>query len=91
VDVDPGGDGVEAFAAMYVREIDGVQVQKDELFQVYSRWIEAHDIDGTNQVWFGRKLAYTIDQESDRVRKDGENVNTYVGIDLTENGYEILE
>jgi len=76
---------------MYVREVDGAQVPKDELFQVYSCWIEAHDIDGTNQVWFGRKLANTIDYESDRVREDGEKVNIYIGIDLTEDGYEILK
>ncbi len=90
VEIDPSGDGVEAFAAMYVREVDGAQIPKDDLFQMYSNWTDIQDIDGTNQVWFGRKLANVVDYESGRVRTDDNLVTVYSGIDLTTESHKLL-
>lgn len=91
VQIEPDSDGIEAFAAMYIREADGVQIPKEELFQAYSRWTDQHDIDGTNASWFGRKLANVVEYEDDRIR-DGDNlVTVYTGIDLTGDGSKLLE
>jgi len=37
VEIDPSGDGIEAFAAMYIREAEGAQVPKETLFQARTR------------------------------------------------------
>ncbi|WP_226043166.1 TraM recognition domain-containing protein [Natrinema sp. DC36] len=91
MDIDPNSDGVEAFAAMYVKEVDGAQVPKNELFGAYSNWADFHDLDGTNMVWFGRKLANAVDYDSDRVRDGDDKVNVYIGIDLTAEGNRLLD
>ncbi len=91
VQIEPESDGIEAFAAMYIREADGVQIPKEKLFQAYSRWTDQQDIDGTNASWFGRKLANVVEYEDDRIR-DGDNlVTVYTGIDLTSDGSKLLE
>ncbi len=91
VDIDPDGDGVEAFTAMYVRQADGVKVPQEDVFQAYSKWTDQHDIDGTNKGWFTRKLRDTVDFDSDRSRVDGERVQFYIGLTLTEKGNRLLE
>ncbi|WP_175416507.1 TraM recognition domain-containing protein [Natrinema versiforme] len=91
VEVDPDGDGIEAFAAMYIREADGAQIPKAALFQAYSRWTDQHDIDGTNASWFGRKLSNVVDYEDTRVRDGDDLVTVYAGINLTRDGSEFLE
>ncbi|AGB33811.1 hypothetical protein Natpe_4089 (plasmid) [Natrinema pellirubrum DSM 15624] len=90
--IDPSGDGIEAFAAMYIREADGAQVPKETLFQAYSAWTDQHDIDGLNAVWFSRKLGNVVEYESGRVRKNGDDlVTVYTGIDLTPGGSQLLD
>ncbi|NEU59139.1 type IV secretion system DNA-binding domain-containing protein [Halorussus sp. MSC15.2] len=91
MDVDPSGDGVEAFTAMYVRRVDEARVPQDELFQAYSEWTDQHDIDGTTKGWFTRKLQNVIEFDTDRSRVDGERVQFYVGITLTQEGQTLLE
>ncbi|GAB7011420.1 type IV secretion system DNA-binding domain-containing protein [Halorubrum trueperi] len=91
VEIEPDSDGIEAFAAMYIRETDGAQVPKATLFEAYSRWTEQHDIDGTNASWFGRKLANVVEYEDDRVRDGDDLVTVYTGIDLTTDGSQLLE
>jgi hypothetical protein len=92
VEIDPSGDGIEAFAAMYIREAEGAQVPKETLFQAYSAWTDQHDIDGTNSVWFSRKLGNAVEYESGRVREDGdERVTIYTGITLTPEGSQLLD
>ncbi len=91
MDIDPDGDGVEAFTAMYIKELDGAQVPKNDLFRAYSNWIDLHELDGTNTVWFGRKLANAVDYDSDRVRDGDDKVNVYTGIDLTAEGNRLLD
>jgi hypothetical protein len=90
VDIDPSG-GVEAFTAMYVRQVDEAKVPQDELFQVYSNWTDQHDIDGTNKGWFTRKLRNVIEFDTDRSRVDGKRVQFYVGITLTQEAETPLE
>ncbi|SFT09269.1 type IV secretory system conjugative DNA transfer family protein [Halostagnicola kamekurae] len=91
IEIDPNGDSVEAFAAMYVEETAGAQVPKNDLYQAYSNWVDLHDLDGTNMVWFGRKLATAVDYDSDRVRDGDDKVNVYIGIDLTSEGTNLLD
>jgi hypothetical protein len=91
VEIEPDSDGIEAFAAMYIREADGAQVPKATLFQAYSKWTDQHDIDGTNASWFGRKLSNVIEYEDDRVRDGDDLVTVYSGIDLTTDGLQLLE
>jgi len=91
VDIDPNGDGVETFTAMYVRQADGVKVPQEDVFQAYSMWTDQHDIDGTNKGWFTRKLRDAVDFDSDRSRVDGERVQFYIGLTLTEEGNRLLE
>jgi hypothetical protein len=91
VDIDPSGDGVEAFTAMYVRQSDGVKVPQEDVFQAYSMWTDQHDVDGTNKGWFTRKLRDAVDFDSDRSRVDGERVQFYIGLTLTEEGTRLLE
>lgn len=91
VEIEPDSDGIEAFAAMYIRETDGAQVPKATLFEAYSRWTDQHDIDGTNASWFGRKLAKVVEYEDDRVRDGDDLVTVYTGIDLTTDGSQLLE
>jgi len=91
VEIDPSGDGIEAFAAMYIREAEGAQVPKETLFQAYSAWTDQHDIEGTNASWFGRKLANVVEYENDRVRDGDDLVTVYTGVDLTPAGSQFLE
>lgn len=91
VEIEPDSDGIEAFAAMYIRETDGAQIPKATLFEAYSRWTVQHDIDGTNASWFGRKLANVVEYEDDRVRDGDDLVTVYTGIDLTADGSQLLE
>jgi len=91
VEIDPSGDGIEAFAAMYIREAEGAQVPKETLFQAYSAWTDQHDIEGTNASWFGRKLANVVEHENDRVRDGDDLVTVYTGVDLTPAGSQFLE
>ncbi|ELY68284.1 hypothetical protein C488_21192 [Natrinema pellirubrum DSM 15624] len=91
VEIDPSGDGIEAFAAMYIREAEGAQVPKETLFQAYSAWTDQHGIDGTNASWFGRKLANVVEYENDRVRDGDDLVTVYSGVDLTPDGSKFLE
>jgi len=91
VQIEPDSDGIEAFAAMYIRETDGTQIPKATLFQAYSRWTDQQDIDGTNASWFGRKLANVVEYEDDRIRDGDDLVTVYSGIDLTRDGSELLE
>ena len=91
VDIDPNGDGVEAFTAMYVRQADGVKVPQKDVFQAYSKWTDQHDIDGTNKKWFTRKLRDVVDFDNDRSRVDGERVQFYIGFTLTEAGNRLLD
>jgi hypothetical protein len=91
VEIDPSGDGIEAFAAMYIREAEGAQVPKETLFQAYSVWTDLHDIDGTNASWFGRKLTNVVEYENDRVRDGDDLVTVYTGVDLTPEGSKFIE
>jgi len=91
VEIDPSDDGIEAFAAMYIREAEGAQVPKTMLFQAYASWTDKHDIDGTNASWFGRKLANVVEYENDRVRDGADLVTVYTGVDLTPAGSQFLE
>ncbi|WP_317176175.1 type IV secretory system conjugative DNA transfer family protein [Halomontanus rarus] len=91
VDIDPSGDGVEAFTAMYVRQADGVKVPQEDVFQAYSNWADQHDIDGTNKGWFTRKLRNVISLDTDRSRVDGDRVQFYIGLTLTEEGRRLLD
>jgi hypothetical protein len=91
VEIDPSGDGIEAFVAMYIREAEGAQVPKETLFQAYSAWTDQHDIEGTNASWFGRKLANVVEYENDRVRDGDDLVTVYSGVDLTPEGSKFLE
>ncbi|UPV77243.1 type IV secretion system DNA-binding domain-containing protein (plasmid) [Halorussus limi] len=90
VEIDPSEDGVEAFTAMYVRQVDEARVPQDDLFQAYSNWTDQHDIDGTNKGWFTRKLRNVIEFDTDRSRVDGERVQFYVGITLTQEAETLL-
>jgi len=91
VEIKPDSDGIEAFAAMYIRETDGAQVPKATLLEAYSTWTDQHGIDGTNASWFGRKLANVVEYEDDRVRDGDDLVTVYTGIDLTTDGSQLLE
>jgi hypothetical protein len=91
VEIDPSDDGIEAFAAMYIREAEGAQVPKQTLFQTYLAWTDRHDIDGTNSVWFSRKLGEVVEYESGRVRDGDDLVTVYTGIDLTIEGSQLLD
>ena len=92
VEVDPDSDGIEAFATMHIREAEGAQVPKETLFQAYSAWTDQHDIDGTNSVWFSRKLGNVVEYESGRVRENGDElVTVYTDIDLTPEGSQLLK
>ncbi|MFB1066249.1 TraM recognition domain-containing protein [Natrinema sp. H-ect4] len=91
MDIDPDGDGVEAFTAMYVRQADGAKVPQDDLFQAYATWTDQYDIDGTTKGWFTRKLRNVVNLETDRSRVDGDRVQFYVGLSLTEEGQTLLE
>ncbi|ELY73532.1 type IV secretory system conjugative DNA transfer family protein [Natrinema pallidum] len=91
MDIDPDGDGVEAFTAMYVRQADGAKVPQDDLFQAYATWTDQHDIDGTTKGWFTRKLRNVVDLDTDRSRVDGDRVQFYLGLTLTQEGYTLLD
>ena len=54
-------------------------------------WAERHDLDYTNDVWFGRKLSGHLEIGSDRRRKDGERITVHTGIELTDAGSRLLE
>ncbi len=91
MDIDPDGDGVEAFTAMYVRQADGAKVPQDDLFQAYATWTEQHDLDGTTKGWFTRKLRNVVNLDTDRSRVDGDRVQFYIGLTLTEEGKTLLD
>lgn len=91
MDIDPDGDGVEAFTAMYVRQADGAKVPQDDLFQAYATWTDQHDIDGTTKGWFTRKLRNVVNLDTDRSRVDGDRVQFYIGLTLTEEGQTLLD
>ncbi|WP_254525986.1 type IV secretory system conjugative DNA transfer family protein [Natrinema caseinilyticum] len=91
VDVDPDGDGVEAFTAMYVRQVEGAKVPQEEVFQAYATWTDQQNIDGTTKGWFTRKLRNVVDLETDRSRVDGERVQFYIGLTLTQEGNALLD
>ncbi len=91
VDIDPDGDGVEAFTAMYVRQVEGAKVPQDDLFQAYATWTDQQNIDGTTKGWFTRKLRNVVDLETDRSRVDGERVQFYIGLTLTQEGNALLD
>ncbi|WP_242611689.1 type IV secretory system conjugative DNA transfer family protein [Natrinema hispanicum] len=91
IEIDPTGDGVEAFAAMYVRQIEGARVSQDDLFQAYDIWTEQQDVNGTTKGWFTRKLQDVVDFDVDRSRVDGERIQFYTGLTLTQDGYSLLD
>ncbi|WP_368276081.1 TraM recognition domain-containing protein [Halorussus litoreus] len=91
MDIDPDGDGVEAFTAMYVRQADGAKVPQDDLFQAYATWTDQHEIDGTTKGWFTRKLRNVVDLDTDRSRVDGDRVQFYIGLTLTTEGKKLLD
>ncbi|QFU84580.1 type IV secretion system DNA-binding domain-containing protein (plasmid) [Natronorubrum aibiense] len=90
-EIDPTGDGVEAFAATYLRQIEGARVSQDDLFQAYDIWTEQQNIDGTTKGWFTRKLQDVVDFDVDRSRVDGDRVQFYTGLTLTQEGYSLLD
>ena len=91
LELDPDEDGVDVFVDRFiVADADG-SIPKKELYQAYRLWAESHDLDATNDVWFGRKLSDCIDVGSERRREDGERVTLHTGIALTEEGTLLLE
>ncbi|SEQ01301.1 TraM recognition domain-containing protein [Natrinema salaciae] len=91
VELDPDSDGVGVFADRYlVPDSDGA-IPKDDLYQAYSTWVAKHGLDSTNNVWFARKLSDHLDVGTDRRRVDGDRVNFYTGIALTEDGERLCE
>ncbi len=88
---DPEGDGVAVFAERYLRSDPDGAIPKDELYQAYSKWVARHDLDGTNNVWFARKLGDHLEVGTERRRIDGERTNFYTGIALTEEGERLRE
>lgn len=91
VDIDPSGDGVEEFAAMYVRQVQGAKIPQDNVFQAYDAWTDQHDIDGTTKGWFTRKLREVVDLDTDRSRVDGERSQYYNGLTLTQDGQALRD
>ncbi|QCS44724.1 type IV secretory system conjugative DNA transfer family protein [Natrinema versiforme] len=91
IDVDPSGDGVEAFAAMYVRHVEGARIPQNHVFQAYDTWTAQHDIDGTTKGWFTRKLRKVVDLDTDRSRVDGERIQYYTGLALTQEGQALRD
>ncbi|WMT10320.1 type IV secretion system DNA-binding domain-containing protein (plasmid) [Natrinema thermotolerans] len=90
-ELDPDGDGVAVFVDQFlVADTEGL-VPKKELYQAYVAWAEEHDLDYTNDVWFGRKLSGHLEIGSDRRRKDGERITVHTGIELTDAGSRLLE
>ncbi len=91
LELNPDEDGVDVFVDRFVVSDDGGSVPKKELYQAYLLWAERHDLDYTNDVWFGRKLSNCIDVGSDRQRNGGERVTLHTEIGLTEKGTRLLE
>ncbi|WP_137290877.1 type IV secretory system conjugative DNA transfer family protein [Natronorubrum halophilum] len=91
VDIDPSGDGVEAFAAMYVRQVQGAKIPQNNVFQAYDAWTDQNDVDGTTKGWFTRKLREVVDLETDRSRVDGERIQYYTGLTLTQDGQALRD
>lgn len=92
VDGDADSTAVEAFAAMHVREAQNAKVSEDHLFEVYVRWLDQQDIDGTtDKGWFTRKLGKVVDFETKRVREDGDRVRFYNGITLEPDTDQLLD
>ncbi|MCU4743340.1 type IV secretory system conjugative DNA transfer family protein [Natronoglomus mannanivorans] len=90
-DLDPDDDGVEIFVDHYVDEREEASIPKQELFQAYEAWADIHDLDGTNDVWFARKLGNLVEADTDRRRSNGERIYIHTGIALTDEGYQLLE
>ncbi|MCO8242971.1 TraM recognition domain-containing protein [Haladaptatus sp. AB643] len=91
LEIDPSGDAIEAFTAMYVRQADDARVPKDEVFQAYANWVDQQDIDGTTKGWFTRKLGSVVEFDTERRRVDGDRVQFYTGLTLTEAGQTLLD
>jgi len=91
VEIDPSGDGIEAFAAMYIREAEGSPGAKGNAVFRRTRPGLTSTILGTNASWFGRKLANVVEYENDRVRDGDDLVTVYTGVDLTPAGSQFLE
>ncbi len=89
--LDPDDDGVSIFADRYIIEDTETSIPKEELYQTYSAWVSRHGLDGTNNVWFARKLSDHLDVGTNRRRVDGDRVNFYTGIGLTEEGSRLRE
>ncbi|QRV17424.1 type IV secretion system DNA-binding domain-containing protein (plasmid) [Haloterrigena salifodinae] len=91
LELDPDDDGVGVFADRFVVTDDNASIPKAELYQAYSTWVAEHDLDGTNDVWFARKLGDHLEVDTERRRVGGERVNFYTSITLTEAGKQLLE
>ncbi|WP_323173254.1 type IV secretion system DNA-binding domain-containing protein [Natrialba sp. PRR66] len=91
LELDPDEDGVDVFVNRFIVAESDRSIPKKELYQAYQLWAERHDLDYTNDVWFGRKLGDCIDVGSERRREDGERITIHTGITLTEEGTRLLE
>ncbi|ELZ15706.1 type IV secretory system conjugative DNA transfer family protein [Natrinema limicola] len=90
-ELDPDGDGVAVFVDQFLTADTEGSVPKKDLYQAYVAWAERHDLDYTNDVWFGRKLSGHLEIGSDRRRKDGKRITVHTGIELTDAGVRLLE
>ncbi|MFC4360304.1 hypothetical protein ACFO0N_20350 [Halobium salinum] len=89
--LDDGEWNLERFVQTYVEEDPDAIVPKNDLYQAYVICAEHHDEPTETKVWFSRNLRGLLDIETSRRRVDGSRVRCYVGADLTEAGWELLD
>jgi len=83
VEKDPSPPSFESFVDEYLVEDADEAVPKDDVFDLYNDWAEAHGIDDPlNKSWFTRKLNTHIEVGSTKKRIDGDPVRHYTGVCL---------
>jgi hypothetical protein len=81
----------ETFVEVYVAEDDEAVLPKDELYNAYRIWAIRHEQEIQPKSWFSRSLGNFVTFDTSRVRRNGNRVNCYTGIALTEAGHQLIE
>jgi hypothetical protein len=81
----------ETFVDVYVTEDEEAMLPKDDLYNAYRIWAIRHEQEIQSKSWFSRSLGDFVAFDTSRVRRNGNRVNCYTGIALTEAGHQLIE